>query len=142
MTGFYVRLAAWYNDTGDVRDHKEMFVVTLCLSDFPGHRDVGLAMLRQLPPYQVLRVLDFVHGRKTTKTVVEKAKRAKGGKGKYHKAEPGRAAPVGPKVRAIVRGPRAARGCAPSGPTRPGPGEARASSRLPTAASLHYNPAA
>ncbi|MCI0700678.1 MAG: hypothetical protein L0241_06320 [Planctomycetia bacterium] len=61
---FYVRLAAWYTDHGDVRDHKEMFVVTLALSDFPGHRDVGLAMLRDLPPYQVGRVVDFIHGRK------------------------------------------------------------------------------
>ena len=26
---FYVRLAAWYHDHGDVRDHKEMFIVTL-----------------------------------------------------------------------------------------------------------------
>ncbi|HZT82218.1 MAG TPA: hypothetical protein VFA26_18465, partial [Gemmataceae bacterium] len=43
---FYVRLAAWYNDHGDVRDHKEMFVATLVLSDFEGHRDVGLALLR------------------------------------------------------------------------------------------------
>ena len=43
---FYVRLAAWYADHGDVRDHKEMFVITLVLSDFEGHRDVGLAMLR------------------------------------------------------------------------------------------------
>jgi hypothetical protein len=64
---FYVRLAAWYFDHGDVRDHKEMFAVTLILSDFPGHRDVGLAMLRQLPPYQVVRVLDFINGRKTTR---------------------------------------------------------------------------
>ena len=31
---FYVRLAAWYTDHGDVRDHKEMFAVTLILSDF------------------------------------------------------------------------------------------------------------
>src|SRR5437763_12008233 len=61
---FYVRLAAWYADHGDVRDHKEMFVVTLALSDFPGHRDVGLTMLRELPPYQVGRVIDFIHGRK------------------------------------------------------------------------------
>ena len=66
---FYVRLAAWYADSGDVRDHKEMFVVTLALSDFPGHRDVGLALLRQMPPYQVARVLDFVSGRKATKKV-------------------------------------------------------------------------
>ena len=60
---FYVRLAAWYSDHGDVRDHKEMFVVTLATSSFPGHRDVGLALLRGLPPYQVVRVLDFIHGR-------------------------------------------------------------------------------
>lgn len=64
---FYVRLAAWYADQGDVRDHKEMFVVSLVLSDFEGHRDVGLALLRSLPPYEVARVLDFIHGRKTTR---------------------------------------------------------------------------
>jgi hypothetical protein len=64
---FYVRLAAWYNDHGDVRDHKEMFVVNLVLSAFPGHRDVGLALLRGLPPYEVGRVVDFIHGRKTTR---------------------------------------------------------------------------
>ncbi len=66
---FYVRLAAWYADHGDVRDHKEMFIVTLILSEFEGHRDVGLAMLRALPPYEVVRVLDFIHGRKQTKKV-------------------------------------------------------------------------
>src|SRR5262245_49206009 len=66
---FYVRLAAWYADHGDVRDHKETFVVSLVLSDFDGHRDVGLALLRQLPPYQVLRVVDFIHGRKRTRRV-------------------------------------------------------------------------
>jgi hypothetical protein len=64
---FYVRLAAWYNDHGEVRDHKEMFVVTLLLSSFEGHRDVGLALVRGLPPYQVMRVLDFIHGKKTTR---------------------------------------------------------------------------
>src|SRR5436305_3269484 len=74
---FYVRLAAWYSDHGDVRDHKEMFVVTLALSDFAGHRDVGLALLRQLPPYEVLRVLDFISGRKKTKKVRAEAKDGK-----------------------------------------------------------------
>jgi hypothetical protein len=59
---FYVRLAAWYADEGQVRDHKEMFVVMLCLSDFDGHRDVGLALLRRLPPYQVARVVDYIKG--------------------------------------------------------------------------------
>src|SRR5947208_7118474 len=57
---FYVRLAAWYNDKGEVRDHKEMFVVNLALSSAPDHRDVGLALLRNLPPYEVARVLDFI----------------------------------------------------------------------------------
>lgn len=79
---FYVRLAAWYFDHGDVRDHKEMFIVTLVLSDFEGHRDVGLALLRQLPPYEVARVLDFVHGRKTTRRVkprVAKVRNVKAG---------------------------------------------------------------
>ena len=85
---FYVRLAAWYSENGDVRDHKEMFVVTLVLSDFPGHRDAGLAMLRQMPPYQVARVLDFIHGRKTTRKVVEKQ-----GKGRA-RAQGGERAPV------------------------------------------------
>src|SRR6516165_6186033 len=66
---FYVRLAAWYHDHGDVRDHKETFIVALVLSSFEGHRDVGLALLRGLPPYQVVRVLDFVHGRKQTRKV-------------------------------------------------------------------------
>src|SRR5438046_899285 len=72
---FYVRLGAWYADHGDVRDHKEMFAVTLILSDFAGHRDVGLAMLRELPPYEVVRVLDFIHGRKTTRKVRERVPR-------------------------------------------------------------------
>src|SRR5688572_4680914 len=71
---FYVRLAAWYADHGDVRDHKEMFVITLCLSDFDGHREVGLALLRALPPYEMIRVIDFIHGRKTSRKVRVAAK--------------------------------------------------------------------
>src|SRR5262249_22825083 len=67
---FYVHLAAWYFDKGEVRDHKEAFIVALALSPFPGHRDVGLALLRQLPPYQVARVVDFIHGRKDTRRKV------------------------------------------------------------------------
>ncbi len=66
---FYVRLAAWYFENGDVRDHKEIFIVNLVLSKFEGHREVGLALLRKLPPYQVARVVDFIHGRKRTRTV-------------------------------------------------------------------------
>src|SRR5262249_30175771 len=77
---FYVRLAAWYNDHGEVRDHKEMFIFTLVLSDFQGHRDTGRAMLRALPPYKVVRVVDFVHGYKETRRVDEGG--ALAGKGK------------------------------------------------------------
>lgn len=86
---FYVRLGAWYGDHGDVRDHKEMFIVTLIVSDFDGHRDVGLAMLRGLPPYEVVRVLDFIHGRKKTKKVrVDAEKTKRGKKPAADKAEP------------------------------------------------------
>jgi hypothetical protein len=60
---FYAHLGAWYRKNGDVRDHTEMFVVTLALSAFEGHRETGLAMLRDLPPYEVGRVVDFVKGR-------------------------------------------------------------------------------
>lgn len=75
---FYVRLAAWHHDHGDVRDHKEMFIATLVQSSFAGHRDVGLALLRRLPPYEVVRVLDFIHGRKTTRKVRQRVQRRRG----------------------------------------------------------------
>ena len=91
---FYVRLGAWYADHGDVRDHKEMFIVTLILSDFEGHRDVGLAMLRGLPPYEVVRVLDFIHGRKKTKKVRAEAKDKSKRRKKPAKAEAEAKAPV------------------------------------------------
>src|SRR5271157_764596 len=42
---------------------------------------VGLALLRGLPPYQVVRVLDFIHGRKATRKVRATAAKEKG-KGK------------------------------------------------------------
>lgn len=69
---FYVRLAAWYADHGEVRDHREMFVISLCVSPHEGHREVGLALLRRLPPYEVARVVDFIKGT-TVKRRVPKA---------------------------------------------------------------------
>jgi hypothetical protein len=81
---FYVRLAAWHSEKGEVRDHKEMFIITLALSAFEGHRDVGLALLRKLPPYQVARVVDFIHGRKETR---RRAVVTPGKKGKPTKAK-------------------------------------------------------
>ncbi|HEY7126635.1 MAG TPA: LAGLIDADG family homing endonuclease [Ktedonobacterales bacterium] len=79
---FYVQLAAWYANQGDVRDHKEMFVIQLCLSQFEGHRDVGLALLRQLPPYQLARVVDFIKGQKVTKRVPKADAKGKGRPGR------------------------------------------------------------
>lgn len=83
---FYLRLAAWYNDNGDIRDHKDVFCINLCTaqsddSDFQlTQRDVGLALLRQLPPFRVCRVADFIHGR-TTKIKARSAQPARGRRG-------------------------------------------------------------
>lgn len=60
---FYQRLASWYWDKGEIRDQKEIFIVNLIFSDFEGDRDIGLALLRKLPPYEVCRVLNFIKGK-------------------------------------------------------------------------------
>jgi hypothetical protein len=54
-------------------------------------------MLRELPPYQVVRVLDFIHGRKTTRKVVTRVKPARKGRGAARKPE------VEPKVGIVNR---------------------------------------
>ena len=70
---FYVHMAAWYADHGDVRDHKEVFCASLALSSFDRHRDAGLALLHDLPLYQVARVVDFISG--TVQTVKKKGEK-------------------------------------------------------------------
>ena len=67
---FYVRLAAWYHDHGDVRDHKEMFIITLVAERLRGtpRRRPGPAAPAAAVPGRP-RVLDFIHGRKTTRKV-------------------------------------------------------------------------
>lgn len=57
---FYTHLAAWYNNNGDLSDHKLQFIANLCVSDFEGHRDCGLAMLRELPPFHLTRIIDII----------------------------------------------------------------------------------
>lgn len=57
---FYGHLAVWYQLNGDVRDHKEVFIANLLTSEYPEYRDAGFAMLQQLPPYQVARVVQFM----------------------------------------------------------------------------------
>ena len=54
---FYGHLAAWYAQNGSVRDHKETFVAALFTSDMPEHRDAACALLQELPPYEVQRVV-------------------------------------------------------------------------------------
>lgn len=73
---FYVHAAAWYAAKGQVRDHKELFTAVLSVSTFEGHREVGLALLRRLPPYEVARVVDLIKGQKV------KLRRPKPGAGK------------------------------------------------------------
>lgn len=59
---FYPHLAAWYDEKGEIRDHKELFIINLILSEYQDLRNAGLAMLRTKPPYQVQRIVDFVKG--------------------------------------------------------------------------------
>jgi hypothetical protein len=57
---FYGHLAVWYQRTGDVRDHKEVFVGNLLTSMMTEHRDAGYVLLQEFPPYQVARIVDFL----------------------------------------------------------------------------------
>ena len=66
---FYRQLAAWYGRKGEIRDHQEAFIISLLLDKFEGNRDIGAAMLRELPPFRVIRVVDYIIGT-TIKTPV------------------------------------------------------------------------
>lgn len=73
---FYGHLATWYNQTGDVRDHKEVFIAHLLASPLDAHRSAGFVMLQNLPPYQVARVVDFMKQKlgkvpRSTRTAVQ-----------------------------------------------------------------------
>lgn len=57
---FYGHLAVWAQSNTDVRDHKEMFVANLLLSEFPEHREAGYVLLQSFPPYQVERIKNHV----------------------------------------------------------------------------------
>ncbi len=60
---FYGHLAVWYQRQGDVRDHKEVFIANLLISDLDEHRSAGFVLLQELPPYQVSRVVAFMKRR-------------------------------------------------------------------------------
>src|SRR5437763_16183184 len=57
---FYAHLAVWYQRHGEVRDHKEVFLGNLLVSELPDYRDAGYMLLQEFPPYQVARVVDFM----------------------------------------------------------------------------------
>jgi len=57
---FYGHLAVWYQQHGDVRDHKEVFAGNLLTSKLTEHRDAGFMMLQSFPPYEVARIVDFM----------------------------------------------------------------------------------
>jgi hypothetical protein len=57
---FYGHLAVWYQNNGDVRDHKEVFLGHLLASNLNEHRDAAFSMLQEFPPYQVARIVDFM----------------------------------------------------------------------------------
>ena len=61
---FYGRLAAWYQQNGDVRDHKEVFVGNLLVSKLTEHRNAGFMFLQDFPPYEVARIVDFMKQQK------------------------------------------------------------------------------
>ena len=66
---FYSRLALWYIETGEVRDHKVLFVAHLLTCDYAEFRAAGWVLLQGLAPFEVARVLDHA------KRVIGKAPR-------------------------------------------------------------------
>ena len=57
----YAHLGAWYVDNQSIRDHKELFTAYLITNDFSqDYRNSGLSILRDMPPYQVARVVRYV----------------------------------------------------------------------------------
>jgi hypothetical protein len=61
---FYAHLAAWYFMNGDIRDHKEVFIGSLACDPYIENREVGLALLRQVPVFLKRRVVGFIKGKK------------------------------------------------------------------------------
>lgn len=60
---FYGRLAPWYFEHGEVRDHKALFAAHLLTAEFPEFREAGWVLLQELAPFEVARVVD--HAKRT-----------------------------------------------------------------------------
>jgi len=57
---FYKHLAVWYSRNGEVRDHNELFLGHLLVSESSDLREIGAWLLQEMAPYQVARVVDFL----------------------------------------------------------------------------------
>src|SRR5689334_215673 len=55
---FYSRLALWYFEHGEVRDHRVLFVAHLLTCDYAELREAGWVLLQEMAPFEVARVLD------------------------------------------------------------------------------------
>lgn len=60
---FYARLGVWAQENIPIRDHKELFIAKMFLSEFPEHREAAFVLLQGLPPYQVNNVIDHIKGK-------------------------------------------------------------------------------
>jgi hypothetical protein len=60
---FFGSLAAWYFKNGSVHDLKQLFAAFMATSKFSEeYRSAGIAMITELPPYQVERVVALIKG--------------------------------------------------------------------------------
>jgi len=51
---FFGQLAVWYYRNGSVHDLKQLFIAYLATSKFSDeYREAGIALMQELPPYQV-----------------------------------------------------------------------------------------
>lgn len=78
---FYRHFASWYADKGHVRDHLDVFITNLALSKSDRSRDVGLALLNELPPHRIYNIARFILGGEVK--LVEKKTTVVRGKNKY-----------------------------------------------------------
>jgi len=68
---FFGQLAVWYYRNGGVHDLKQLFIAYLATSKFSDeYREAGIALMQELPPYQVERVLGIVKGHTEGKAFV------------------------------------------------------------------------
>ncbi len=56
----YGPLAVWYYNHGEIRDHRDVFIAHLLTSEHTEYRDAGFALLQDIAPYEVERVLKYM----------------------------------------------------------------------------------